>query len=127
MSAERYREISFSRLLDSGDDPYEADMRVVFDMDGRSYRRILSRVRQGVYTDVSMEGDAALYEKRLMHEKRVMADFDDANRPGRPLLKEVTIEQEPVCPACGGLGECEDKHGNWKPCKQCTGSNDVER
>lgn len=119
--AEQYREISFTRMLENGNDPYEADMRVVFDMDGRSYRRILSRVRQGVYTDVLMEGDAALYERRLMHEKRVMADFDDANRPGRPLLKTVSEDTDEPCPACHGSGEAPDVHGNWKTCKQCGG------
>lgn len=119
--AEQFREISFTRMLETGDDPYEADMLVVFDMDCRSYRRIRSRVRPGVYADVLMEGDAELYEKRLMHEKRVMADFDDANRPGRPIFKTITDEPERVCPACGGIGEAEDKHGNWKVCKQCGG------
>lgn len=119
--AERYREISFTRMLESGDDPYEADMRVVFDLDGRSYRRILSRVRQGVYSDVLMEGDARLYERRLMHEKKVMADFDDANRSGRPIVKPIPSIAQDVCPACHGQGEAPDRHGNWKACGQCGG------
>lgn len=123
--ADRYREISFTRMLDSGDDPYEADMLVVFGKGGRSYRRIISRVNPAVVSDVLMEGDAALYEKRLMHEKRVMADHDDKNRRGRPILKEVSKPVQVVCPACIGEGECEDRHGNWRDCKQCDGEGYV--
>lgn len=124
MAADRYREISFTRMLDSGEDPYEADMRVIFDMDGRSYRRIISRVRRGVYADVMMEGDAELYERRLMHEKKIMAGFDDANRPGRPILKQVDGPAETRCPDCID-GEAEDKHGNWKTCRRCEGEGYV--
>lgn len=125
MAVEKYREVSFTRMLESGDDPYEADMRVVFDMDGRSYRRILSRVRQGVYADVTMEGNAKLYEKRLMHEKKVMADFDDANRPGRPIVKQVDGHTEARCGDCLGDGEAPDNHGNWKTCQRCEGEGYV--
>lgn len=119
--AERYREISFSQQLESGDDPYEADMRVVFHDNGRSYRRILSRVRPGVYADVLMEGDPVLYEKRLMKEKRIMATFDDWNRPGRPILKTSSSIRKMPCPACHGEGEAPDHNANWKPCQQCAG------
>ena len=124
---QEFREISFTRRLESGDDPYEADMRVVFNRKGRSYRRILSRVRPGVFADVPMEGDVALYGKRLMQEKRIMAQFDDANRPGRPILKEVSQVVQVPCPACLGEGEAEDRHGNWRDCRQCNGSGYVER
>lgn len=123
--AEQYREISFTRMLESGEDPYEADMRVVFDIDGRSYRRIVSRMRPGVYADVMMEGDAKIYERRLLHEKKVMADFDDANRVGRPILKEVRAAVQAPCPSCHGEGEAPDKHGNWKDCRHCKGAGYV--
>lgn len=123
--AERFREFSFLYRLDNGDDPYEADMRVVFDHRGRSYRRILSRVKSGVYADVPMEGDAKLYERLLMKEKRIMADFDDMNRPGRPILKEITPAVDVQCPDCTGDGEAEDKHGNWRTCKRCKGNGYV--
>ena len=126
MASERYREISFTRMLDNGEDPYEADMRVVFDENGRSYRRIISRMNPRVTADIAMEGDARLYEKKLMHEKRVMADYDDKNRPGRPILKVVSGKVEVRCGDCLGDGEAPDKQGNWKECKRCDGSGYVE-
>lgn len=124
--AERYREISFTRQLENGDDPYEADMRVVFHHNGRSYRRILSRVRPGVYADVLMEGDPVLYEKRLIKEKRIMASFDDRNQPGRPILKTSSSIRKVPCPACHGEGEAPDRHGNWRDCKQCDATGFVD-
>ena len=119
VAEERYREISFTRLVGSREDGIEADTTLVF-RDGQAYRRIRSKTRPGFYTDVRADGDPVEYERRILHEKRVMSDFDEAGRL-RAVPKPAPDVQETVCPDCNGVGEAPDKHGNWKTCRRCGG------
>lgn len=116
---EQYRELSFTRSMSDGK-TFEADTILVI-RNGRAYRRVQSKTRPWFCTDVPVEGDPVAYEKRLMHEKRVMADYDERNRLGM-VPKPVGVAPNEPCAECGGSGEAEDKHGNWKTCRACGGA-----
>lgn len=116
---ERYREISYTRR--NGDDAgFEADTELVF-RNGKAFRRIRSQTVRTYIVDVPCAGDPVAYERRLMVEKREMSRFDDRNRKQRGYPKPATAPRAEPCPGCGGEGEYEDKHGNWKTCKMCGG------
>lgn len=119
MATEQYREVSYIRRNGEPRESLTADTTLVFH--GRkAYRRIRSKFVRGYYTDVPCDGDPVEYERQLLHEKRVMADFDERQRLGA-VPKPPRQEISEACDGCGGDGEYEDKHGNWKTCPKCGG------
>lgn len=119
MATEQYREVSYIQRADDVRDALTANTTLVFH-GGQAYRRIRSKSVPGFYTDVRCDGDPVAYERLLLHEKRVMADFDERNGSGYT-PKPPRVERDGQCEGCGGDGEYEDKHGNWKTCPACGG------
>ena len=116
--AEQYREISYIQRAGDSTDALTADTTLVFH-GGQAYRRIRSKSVPGFYTDVRCDGDPVAYERLLLNEKRVMADFDTHNASNAVPKPESSATQGP-CSECIN-GEYEDKHGNWKTCPACGG------
>lgn len=118
MASEQYREISYIQRKGDTQDALTSDTTLVFH-GKQAYRRIRSHTVPGFYTDVRCDGDPVEYERVLLNEKRIMADFDKHNA-SRAVPKPKPREDVGPCQECIG-GEYEDKHGNWKTCPVCGG------
>ncbi len=124
MAPRRYRELSFTRR--SGEtDTMLADTEIVIDEDGKSFYMVRSKTNPLYVVPIPMEGDPAAVASKVLAERRAMAKYDADRAPGVAIAKPVAVATKTPCPACRGEGECEDKHGNWKPCRQCGGTGEV--